>query len=125
VGVPGADEAVIGEADVAAVAGDVGDIAGARDRGAVARTGDATQSAVFRLDDAQREGLVSRVLLVLFHQRARVAVPESAVSAGLQHGAEGVFLAISPAVVLSLERVFSGGGTVAVPGQRPGIAGAV
>src|ERR1035437_9820521 len=107
----------------AAVAGDVGDAIGAGDRGAMAHTGDAAQSAVLRLDDAQREGLVSRVLLVLFHERARAAVLKPAVSAGLQHSAAGILLAISPAVVLSVERVFSGGGAVAVPGWRPGVAG--
>ena len=66
-----------------------GDAAGAGDRGAVARAGDAAQSAVLRFHDAQRDGLVSRLLLVLLHQRARAAVSEPAVSARLQHGAAG------------------------------------
>ena len=44
------------------------------DRRAVARSRDAPESAVFLLDDAQRAGRVSRLLLVLLHQRACAAV---------------------------------------------------
>ena len=98
--------------------------AAAGDRRAVACAGDAAQSAVFRFHDAQRERLVSRVLLVLFHQRACAAVSESAISARLQHGAAAVFLAVPPAVVLSVERVLSGGVEAELPEAGPGIANA-
>ncbi len=94
------------------------------DRRAVARAGDAAQSAVSRFHDAQRAGVVSRVLLVLLHQRARAAVSEPAVSAGLQHGAAAVLLAVSPAVAVSVERVFSGGVEAELPEAGPGIADA-
>ena len=62
-----------------------------------------------RFHDAQRARVLSWILLVLFHQRARAALPEPALSARLQHGAAALVLAVPPAVVVSVERVFSGG----------------
>ena len=53
--------------------------------------------------------LVSRVLLVLLHQRARAAVSEPAISAGLQHGAAAVFWLFHLLWLFPVERVFSGG----------------
>src|SRR5689334_932611 len=78
------------------------------DRRALAHHRYAAESAVFRFHDAQRAGRVSRLLLVLLFQRAYPAVPESAVSARLQHGPPPVLLAVPPAVAVSLERVPAG-----------------
>ncbi len=79
----GVDEATAGEANVAEAAAVLGDPVDAGNRCAVARAGNDPQSAVFRFHDAQREGLVPRVLLVLFHERACAAVLEPTLPAGL------------------------------------------
>ena len=77
------------------------------DRRALARAGDAAQSAVLRLHDAQRARRVPRLPVVLLHQRAVAALPEPALSARLQHRAAALFLAVSPGMAISVERVFS------------------
>src|SRR5205807_10427051 len=57
----------------------------AGDRGAMACAGNTEESAVLRFYDAQRERVLSRLFLVLLHQRARAAIPQPTLSAGLQH----------------------------------------
>src|SRR6266403_4895477 len=74
---------------------------------AMAHSGHVAQSAVFCLDASQRAGGVSRVSVVLFHQRTVAAISEPALSAGLQHGAAALFLAASFSVAVSVERLFS------------------
>ena len=76
---------------------------------ALAHPGHAAQSAVFRLHHAQRARAVSRLPVVFLHQRAASALPESALSARLQHCAAPLFLAVPPGLAVSLERLFSGG----------------
>src|SRR5262249_30212072 len=88
-------------------------------RGALARAGDAEKPALLRPDDAQRKRVLPRVLLVLLHQRARAAVPEPALSAGLQHGAPALFLAVPPTVVLPVVAVFPGGVEAELPKTGP------
>ena len=80
--------------------------AAAGDCRALAHSGDAAESALFRFHDAQRAGRISWLLLVLLHQRAPAAVSESAVSARLQHGSAPVLLGVPSAVAVPLERVF-------------------
>src|SRR3954463_3427856 len=94
----------------------------AGNRGALACAGDAEKSALLRFHDAQRERILSRVLLVLLHKRAGAAVPQPALSAGLQHGAALVFLVVSPSVVLSVEHVLSGGLQAELSNAGPGVA---
>src|SRR5262244_1838435 len=55
--------------------------AAASDCRAVARAGDAPQSAILRFHPVQRARILSRLLLVLLHQRAPAALPQSALSA--------------------------------------------
>src|ERR1035437_9443306 len=81
----------------------------------LARAGYAAQPSLFRFHHAQREGLLPWVLLVLLHQRARSEVSEPALSAGLQHRAAGLVLVVSPAVAVSVERVFSSGAETELP----------
>ena len=76
----------------------------------MARAGYVAQSPLFRLYVPFRPGAIPRIPVVLLHERTGVAVPESALSARLQHGAPPIFLAISPDLVVSLERVFPGSG---------------
>src|SRR5262249_62019334 len=71
----------------------------------LAHFGYAAHAAVFRFQHAQRAGRVSRVLLVLLHQRTSIALPEPALSARLQYGAARGLLAPEPAVAFSLERL--------------------
>ena len=78
------------------------------DRRALAHSGDAAQSAVFRLHDAQRPRRVSRLPVVLLHQRAAAALPEPALSARLQHRPAPLLLAVSSDLAVSLERLSSG-----------------
>src|ERR1035438_1153503 len=80
----------------------------ALDRRAVARAGDAAQSAVFRFHHAQRARGISRIPVVLFHERTGPALPEFALSARLQYGAARIFLAVSFILAVSLERILSG-----------------
>src|SRR5689334_7394313 len=96
-----ADPTVVCAEDMEAAAADRRDRAVFGYRGAVACPRDPAQSAVFRLHDAQRERVVPRIFLVLFHQRARAAISESAVSARLQHRTAAVLLVVPPVVVLS------------------------
>src|SRR4051812_34923383 len=91
-------------------------------RGALACAGDPEKPAVLRFHDAQRERVLSRVFLVLLHQRARAAIPQPALSAGLQYGAALVFLVVSPSVVLSVEHVLSSGMEVELSLDGPGVA---
>ena len=55
-----------------------------------------------------KSGAVSRVFVVLFCERAGLAVSKFALSARLQHRAASLFLAVSPGVAVPLERVLSG-----------------
>src|SRR5262249_10604125 len=116
---PDRDEAVGQMAKAAAV---YRDPAAAGDRGAVACAGDITESPVLRFHDAQREGVVSRLLLVLLLQRASVPLPEYALSAGLQHGAAMAVLGISPAVVFPVEPVCACGAEVELSSAGQGVA---
>ena len=67
----------------------------AADRRSVACAGDGSQSAVFRSDAEKRTRPVSRILLVLFPERACVPVSEHAISARLQYCAAVSLLAFS------------------------------
>ncbi len=78
------------------------------DRRALAHYRHAAESAVFRLHDAQRAGRISRLSLVLLHERATAPLPEHALSARLRHGAAPLLLALPSAVAVSLERLLSG-----------------
>src|SRR4051794_23287114 len=88
-------------------AGHCGD---ALDCRALACFGRAAQSTLFRFHDAQRAGILARILLVLLLQRTYSAIPQSALSARLRHGAEMAVLASAFRMVLSVERVFCAGG---------------
>ncbi len=68
---------------------------------------DAAQSSVFRFHHAQRSRRISRLPVVLFHQRATAAVPEHALSARLRHRPAPLLLGVPSAVAVSLERVSS------------------
>ena len=81
----------------------------AADCRALARPGDAAQSALLRVHPAQRARPISRLPVVLLHQRAAAALPEPALSARLQHRAAALLLAVPPALAVSLERVLPGG----------------
>ena len=50
-------------------------------------------------------GPISRISLVLFHERASASLFEFALSAGLQHGSTVLFLAASSCLAISVERV--------------------
>src|SRR5262249_22178549 len=82
-------------------------------RGADPRTvvypSDAAQPALPRLHSAQWSGALSRVFLVLLHQRALAPFSEPALSARLQYRPALAVLAVAPGVAVSLERIFSGG----------------
>ena len=79
------------------------------DRRALAHPGDAAQSALFRFHAAQRARRISRISLVLLHQRAAAALPESALSARLQHRSAPLLLAVPSGLAVSLERLFPRG----------------
>src|SRR5205814_10294476 len=68
----------------------------------------AAESALLRPHNAQRSRLLSRLFLVLFHQRAPAALSEPALSARLQHRAAPLFLGLSSALAVPLERLFAG-----------------
>src|SRR5580698_5676304 len=53
------------------------------DRRALAHPGDTAKSSLFRLHDAQRSGRISRLPMVLLHQRAAAPFLEHALSARL------------------------------------------
>ncbi len=53
-------------------------------------------------------GRISRLPVVFLHERTSVAIPESSLSARLQHRAATLFLVVSPAVAVPLERVHPG-----------------
>ena len=78
------------------------------DRRSLARHSNAANAALSGLDDAQCPRRVSRLLLVLFHERARLAFPESPLPSRLQHCSASGLLAITPGLAVSLERVFPG-----------------
>src|SRR5215510_5324237 len=67
------------------------------------RPGNAAQSTIFRFHDAQRPRTVSRLLLVLLHQRAHSSIFESAIPARLQHRASPVVLVAAFGLALSME----------------------
>ena len=56
--------------------------------------------------------------MVLFHERAGAAVPQSALSARLQHRAPRLVLAVPSAVAVSLERLFSRGRQALLQARR-------
>ena len=58
---------------------------------------------------------VSRLPVVLLHQRATAALPEPALSARLQHGSASLVLALPPGVAVSVERVPPGDRQAVVP----------
>src|SRR5690242_15575033 len=89
----------------------------AGDRRAVAYPGDTAESAVLRFHDAQRTRRVPRFFLVLFLQRAPVAILESALSARLQYRAPAVLLAAAPGVAVPLERVLARSGETGLPAR--------
>src|ERR1019366_2982536 len=91
--------------DLDAIEAAFGNSALSADRRAVARAGNDSESAVSRFHDAQRAGLLPRLFLVLFHQRAPAAVSEHALPARLQHGAAALLLAVSPALAVPVERL--------------------
>ena len=75
------------------------------DRGTLAHTRHAAEPSVFRFHFPQRPGPISRISLVLFHERASASLLEFALSAGLQHGSPALFLAASSCLAISVERV--------------------
>src|SRR5215472_425008 len=74
-------------------------------RCALARSGHVAQSARFLFLFPQRAWRISRLPVVLFHQRAAFALSEPALPAGLRYRAAVVVLALSPSVAFSLERI--------------------
>src|SRR5581483_2474209 len=58
------------------------------------------QSPVFCVHNAQRAGRVSRLLLVLLHQRTSAALPQPSLSARLQHSAATAVLAAESGVAV-------------------------
>src|SRR5579871_1950171 len=86
---------------------------------ALAHSRDTSQSAVLRFHLAQRARRVSRIPLVLFHQRAGSALLEPALSTRLQHCPAPLFLAVPPHLAFSLERVLSRHCETLVPAHRP------
>ncbi len=75
-------------------------------RRTLARIGHARQPANLRLYAAQRRWRVSRLPLVLLHQRAATALSQPALPARLRHRAAPLFLVVSSDLALSLERLF-------------------
>ena len=93
-------------------------------RSSVAYPRDHSKSALFCLHNAQRARRISRILLVLFFQRAAPALLEYALSARLRYGAAIVLLDVSSIVAVSLERLFPGARKAQLPaggqgGPRP------
>src|SRR5690349_20205525 len=84
----------------------------------VARAGNASQSSLLRFHAAQRPGRVPRVSVVLLYQRTTTALPELALSTGLQHGSAPLFLASEPRVAFSVDRLPSGHGTPVLQTRR-------
>src|SRR5262245_61356665 len=93
-------------------AAEVASSAGARhygiDRGSMVHTRNVAESALLRFHDSQRSRPVPWIFLVLLHQRACTAVPESALSPRLQYCATPLVLALASGVVVSLECVRPG-----------------
>src|ERR1019366_2386448 len=124
-GLSGPDREVQATRGVAAVSIPAGDRPVPRDRDAVAYSGRAAQSAVSRLHAAQRIRFVSRILPVLFYQRATAAFSEQALPARLQYGSARALLAVSPVVAVPLERVFRVAVQAAIQGRRSRVSNPV
>src|ERR1700722_19451461 len=77
----------------------------ASDRRALAHLCNPQEPALLCVHDAQRPRPVSRIPLVLFHQRTTTPLPQPALSARLQYRPTDLVLALPPRVALSLQRV--------------------
>ncbi len=76
----------------------------------------------FALDSQNWTGPVSRIFVVLFHQRTATSLFKHPLPARLQHGAPFIFLAVSPHLALSRECVSSGRVQTFIQTVRPGRA---
>ena len=100
------DQTILLAAHLAAIAAHQRSLHHAAHRCAVAHPGHAKKSSLLLVFSSQRAGRIPWFPLVLFHQRAAFALPESALPARLQHRPPPVVLAVSLPVAVSLERLF-------------------
>src|SRR6266480_6635429 len=91
---PGGNPAIVLARDVAEAASVLRRTGYCADHSAMGCLGDLTKSTFFRLHVSERSGTVSRIFLVLFHERTRVAVPEPSVPTRLQYRSAPSVLAV-------------------------------